>query len=82
MRASRPTGALASFLVGCLVMLALDTAVARIFGVLLIFAGVLLGVAAIATPEFLADDRDGSTRSPVQRRRATPSSNGLTDTIV
>jgi hypothetical protein len=39
-------------------MLLVDAAIARIAGVPLMFAGMALGVASIATPEFLAGDRD------------------------
>jgi hypothetical protein len=38
--------------------LLVEAGIARIVGVPLMFAGILLGVAAIATPEFLAGDRD------------------------
>ena len=54
----RPRIALACFLVGCLLVLFVDLAIARIVGVPLMFAGIALGVASIATPEFLAGDRD------------------------
>jgi hypothetical protein len=43
---------------GCLLVLLVDAAIARIAGVPLMFAGIALGVASIATPEFLAGDRD------------------------
>ena len=52
--------ALACFVAGCLLVLLVDAAVARIAGVPLMFAGIALGVAAIATPEFVAGDRDAS----------------------
>jgi hypothetical protein len=39
-------------------VLLVDVGIARIVGVPLMFAGILLGVVAIATPEFLAGDRD------------------------
>jgi len=54
----RPQIALACFVVGCLLVLFVELAIARIVGVPLMFAGIALGVAAIATPEFLAGDRD------------------------
>jgi hypothetical protein len=54
----RPQIALACFLAGCLLVLLVDLAIARIVGVPLIFTGIALGVAAIATPEFLRGDRD------------------------
>jgi hypothetical protein len=58
MRLGRPQVALACFAIGCLLVLLVEAAIARIIGVPLIFAGVLIGIAAIATPEFLARDRD------------------------
>jgi hypothetical protein len=54
----RPRLALACFVVGCLLTLLVELAVARIVGVPLMFVGIALGVAAIATPDFLAGDRD------------------------
>jgi hypothetical protein len=44
--------------IGALLVLLIDAGIARIVGVPLMFAGIVLGVAAIATPEFLAGDRD------------------------
>jgi hypothetical protein len=58
MTLGRPQIALACFVVGCLLVLLVEAAVARIVGVPLMFAGIGLGVAAIATPDFLAGDRD------------------------
>jgi hypothetical protein len=58
MRLARPPIAFAVFVTGLLLVLLVDVGIARIVGVPLIFAGILLGVAAIATPEFLAGDRD------------------------
>jgi hypothetical protein len=55
---ARPQIALACFVVGALLVLLVEAPVARILGVPLMFAGILLGVASIATPEFLAGDRD------------------------
>jgi hypothetical protein len=60
MRLARPQLALACFVVGCLLVLLVDAPIARIVGVPLMFAGIALGVAAIATPEFLAGDRDAA----------------------
>ncbi|HEX2232891.1 MAG TPA: hypothetical protein VHG69_05955 [Thermoleophilaceae bacterium] len=57
MRLARPHIALACFVTGCLLVLLVDASIARIAGVPLVFAGIALGVAAIATPEFLAGDR-------------------------
>jgi hypothetical protein len=59
MRPARPYIALACFLLGALLVLLVEAGIARIVGVPLMFAGIVLGVAAIATPEFLAGDRDG-----------------------
>ena len=58
MRIARPQIAFGCFVVGCLLVLLVDVPAARIVGVPLLFAGLLLGVAAIASPEFLAADRD------------------------
>ena len=58
MSLARPQIAFGCFVVGCLLVLVVDAAIARIAGVPLMFAGILLGVAAIATPEFLAGDRE------------------------
>ena len=58
MRLDRPRIALACFVVGALLVLLIEAGIARIFGVPLMFAGIVLGVAAIATPEFLAGDRE------------------------
>jgi hypothetical protein len=62
MTLARPQIALACFAIGALLVLLVDLGVARIVGVPLMFAGILLGVAAIATPEFLAGDRDADAR--------------------
>jgi hypothetical protein len=40
-----------------MLVLLVEAGIARIVGVPLIFAGIVLGDAAIATPEFLASDR-------------------------
>jgi hypothetical protein len=54
-----PRIAAITFVVGCLLVFLIDLGIARIVGVPLIFIGIALGVAAIATPEFLEGDRDG-----------------------
>jgi hypothetical protein len=56
--AARPYIALACFLIGALLVLLIEAGIARIVGVPLMFAGIVLGVAAIATPEFLAGNRN------------------------
>jgi hypothetical protein len=56
--AARPYIALGCFVIGALLVLLVEAGIARIVGVPLMFAGIVLGVAAIATPEFLAGDRD------------------------
>jgi hypothetical protein len=53
-----PQTAFACFVVGLLLVLLVDAGIGRIVGVPLIFAGIGLGVTAIATPEFLADDEE------------------------
>jgi hypothetical protein len=58
MRVARPQVALACFIIGCALVLLVDVGIARVVGVPLMFAGIALGVAAIATPEFLDGDRD------------------------
>jgi len=58
MRLASPQIAFAAFAVGLVLVLLVDVGIARIVGVPLMFAGILLGVAAIATPEFLAGDRE------------------------
>ena len=58
MRAARPYIAFACFVIGALLALLIEAGIARIVGVPLMFTGIVLGVAAIATPEFLAGDRD------------------------
>jgi hypothetical protein len=58
MRPARPQIALGCFVIGSVLVLLVEAAIARIVGVPLMFAGIALGVAAIATPEFLAGDRD------------------------
>jgi energy-converting hydrogenase Eha subunit C len=61
-RLSRPLVAAICFVVGCLLVLLIEEPLARIVGVPLMFAGIVLGVASIATPEFLAGDRDAGER--------------------
>jgi hypothetical protein len=58
MKLGRPHVALACFVGGSLLVLLVEAGIARIVGVPLMFTGIALGVAAIATPEFLAGDRD------------------------
>jgi hypothetical protein len=58
MKAGRPQIALACFVIGALLVLLVDAGIARVVGVPLMFVGIGLGVTAIATPEFLAGDRD------------------------
>ena len=53
-----PKVAAACFLLGLLMIFLIDQGWARIIGVPLVFVGIALGVAAIATPEFLAGDRE------------------------
>ena len=53
-----PRAAAAVFLLGLALLLLVDAGIGRIIGVPLIFLGLGLGVAAIATPEFLERDRD------------------------
>ena len=57
-RSRLPALAAACFIVGLLLIFLIDQGWARIIGVPLVFAGIALGVAAIATPDFLAGDRD------------------------
>jgi hypothetical protein len=54
---SRPWIAFITFVVGALLVLIVDAGIARIIGVPLLFVGLVLGVASIVTPEFLAGDR-------------------------
>jgi hypothetical protein len=56
----RPQVAAAAFLLGLALVLLVDAGIGRIIGVPLIFIGLGLGVAAIATPEFLERDQDTS----------------------
>jgi hypothetical protein len=56
----RPKLAAACFVVGCLLVFLIEAGIARVIGVPLIFAGIGLGVAAIASPGFLEGDRDES----------------------
>ena len=54
----RPQVAFACFALGLLLVLLVDAPIARIVGVPLVFAGLGLGVAAIASPDFLEGDRE------------------------
>jgi hypothetical protein len=51
--------AIACFLIGCGLVFFVELGIARIIGVPLIFAGIFLGVRAIASPEFLEADLSG-----------------------
>lgn len=51
--------AAACFVLGCLLVLLIEAGVARAIGVPLMFIGIGLGVAAIASPVFLESDRAG-----------------------
>ena len=53
-----PKIAAACFLLGLALVLLIDLGIARIVGVPLRFVGIALGVTAIASPDFLAADRD------------------------
>lgn len=53
---------LACFIVGCLLVFLIDANITRIIGVPMIFAGIFLGVHAIASPDFLAGDREDEAR--------------------
>ena len=57
----RPQIALACFVLGCALVLLIEAPIARIIGVPLMFVGIAFGVASIATPEFMAGDRDSET---------------------
>lgn len=50
--------AASAFVVGVTLMLVFDATVTRIAGVALIFAGMAMGVFAIASDEFVAGDED------------------------
>ena len=50
--------AAACFLIGLGLVFLVDLGVARIVGIPLAFAGIALGVRAIASPEFLEGDRE------------------------
>jgi hypothetical protein len=53
-----PRVAAACLLIGLGLVLLVDLGIARIVGVPLIFVGIGLGVAAIASPDFLESDRE------------------------
>ena len=57
MRSRLPAAAAACLLLGLGLVLLVDLGAARIVGVPLIFAGIGLGVAVVASPEFLEKDR-------------------------
>jgi disulfide bond formation protein DsbB len=52
----RPYVAFGCFLVGLLLILVVELPIARIVGVPLMFVGIALGVAVIASPDFLERD--------------------------
>jgi energy-converting hydrogenase Eha subunit C len=54
----RPQLAFACFVLGLVLVLLVEVPIGRIIGVPLVFIGLGLGVAAIASPDFLAGDRD------------------------
>lgn len=56
-RSRLPVVALACFVVGALLVLLVEAGIARIVGVPMLFFGIALGVAAIASPAFLERDR-------------------------
>ena len=53
----RPAIAFGCFVAGLLLILLVELSIARIVGVPLAFAGIALGVTAIASPDFLERDR-------------------------
>ena len=53
----RPVIAFGCFVVGLLLILLVELSIARIVGVPLMFTGIALGVARIASPDFLEGDR-------------------------
>jgi hypothetical protein len=53
-----PRIAAACFLIGLGLVFLIDLGIARIVGIPLIFVGIGLGVASIATPAFLEDDEE------------------------
>ena len=59
MKRSHAQLGLACFVVGCLLVFLIDANLARIIGVPMIFAGIFLGIYAIASPDFLTGDREG-----------------------
>ena len=58
-RLNRPRAALAVFVAGVALMLVFEATVTRVAGVALMLAGIVLGVFAIATDEFVAGDETG-----------------------
>lgn len=59
-----PKIAAATFLLGLLVLLVFEPTVLRALGVIGIFVGLVAGTFAIATPSFVAGDRDEGPREP------------------
>ena len=56
---------LGCFLLGCALMIPFEATITRVLGVVLLFAAVVIGVFAIATPDLLSAERDGE--EPAQR---------------
>jgi hypothetical protein len=54
-----PAIALGCFVLGVALMIPFDHVVTRVLGVAALFAAIVVGVFAIATPEFLAEDEPG-----------------------
>ena len=69
---SHPRVAAATFLVGLGLVFLIEASIARIIGVPLIFVGILLGVAAIADPEFLERDRVPDREAAVGNSESEP----------
>jgi hypothetical protein len=58
MRARLPQIAFGTFVVGLLLLFFVEASIGRIIAIPLIFAGIALGVTAIASPDFLEGDGD------------------------
>ncbi|CAN5607820.1 hypothetical protein BH10ACT11_BH10ACT11_08470 [soil metagenome] len=59
-RLTLPRAFLAVAAIGFVLMIGFDATITRLLGVACIFGALALGVAAIATPEFLEEDLDES----------------------
>lgn len=68
-RLTLPRLFLAVSALGFVLMIAFDSTITRLLGVTCIFAALALGVAAIATPEFLAADLDEESDGSERARR-------------